>query len=48
MNEETTQVEMYAYTVNGKELWTSNEVFAHVRANQYNSNVYVEVVTVKE
>ena len=48
MNEETKQVEMYAYHVNGKELWTSNEVFANIRAKQYNSKVYVETIEVNE
>jgi hypothetical protein len=48
MNEETKQVEMYSYYVNGKELWTSNEVFANIRAKENNSKVYVETVNVKE
>ena len=48
MNEETKQVEMYAYYVNGKQLWTSNEVFADIRSKQYNSKLYVEVVEIKE
>ena len=48
MNEETKQVEMYAYYVDGKELWTSNEVFANIRASQNNSKVYVETIEVNE
>lgn len=48
MNEEIKEVEMYSYTVNGKELWTSNEVFAHIRASQNNSEVYIVNVSVEE
>lgn len=48
MNEETKQVEMYAYYVNGKQLWTSNEVFADIRAKQNNSKLYVETIELKE
>lgn len=48
MNEETKQVEMYSYYVNGKELWTSNEVFADIRAKQNNSKLYVKIVEIKE
>jgi hypothetical protein len=48
MNEEIKEVEMYSYTIDGKELWTSNGAFADVRANQHGSKVYVERVTVQE
>lgn len=49
MNEETKQVEMYAYIVNGKKLWTSNLVFAQMRAKYYGDDrVYVEVVTLED
>ena len=48
MNEEVKEVEMYCYIVNGKEMWTSNFVFAQIRANQNNSSVYITKITVEE
>ena len=43
MSEELKEVEMFAYFANGKELWTSNLIFAQIRANYYgNGKVYVE------
>lgn len=48
MNEETKEVEMYSYTVNGIELWTTNGVFADIRASQHNSKVYIQTILVKE
>jgi len=47
MNEETKQIEMYAYYINGNQLWTSNEVFADIRAKQNNSKLYVETTELK-
>ena len=48
MSEETKEVEMYAYEANGIKLWTSNLIFAQMRARYYGStNVYVEVVSVE-
>lgn len=47
MSEESKEVEMYSYTINGVELWTSNENFADVRASQFGSKVYVELVKIK-
>ena len=35
MSEETKEIEMFAYIGEGKELWTSNEIFANIRANYY-------------
>lgn len=48
MNEEIKEVEMYSYTVNGVELWTSNGLFADIRANQHGSKVYTQTFLVKE
>lgn len=48
MSEDIKQVEMYCYTVNGVELWTSNEVFANIRANEHNSKIYVETFEINE
>lgn len=48
MNEETKEIEMYSYIVNGQELWTTNPTFADVRASQHNSKVYIHTVTVQE
>lgn len=49
MNEEVKEVEMYAYKANGKELWTSNFMFAQIRAKHYGTEtVYVESITVEE
>ena len=48
MNEEIKEVEMYSYTVNGVELWTSNGLFADIRANQHGTKVYVQTIPVKE
>ena len=48
MNEETKEVEMYRYMVNGKELWTSNLIFAQIRASQNNSDIYITKVTVEK
>ena len=48
MNEEIREVEMYSYTINNKELWTSNETFVMIRAMLYDTDVYVEKVTIKE
>jgi len=54
MSEELTQenepkvIEMYSYIANGKQLWTSNLLFAQIRADFYETNdVYVEKVEVK-
>lgn len=45
---EVKEVEMYSYIANGKELWTSNFIFAQIRANHYgNDSVYVEMVNVE-
>ncbi len=42
------EVEMYAYVANGVELWTSNIVFAQLRAIQLGTNnIYVEIVSVE-
>jgi len=49
MSEEVKEIEMYSYEANGKTLWTSNEVFAQIRANFYgNDKVYVTLVKVEE
>jgi hypothetical protein len=49
MSEEVKEVEMYAYVANGKELWTSNLMFAQIRAKHYGcESVYVETVLVNE
>jgi len=49
MSEEVKEIEMYSYEANGKTLWTSNEVFAQIRANFYGSDkVYVTLVKVEE
>lgn len=48
MSEEIKVVEMYSYIVDGKELWTSNLIFAEIRARLNNSKVYVETITVEE
>ena len=49
MSEEIKEIEMYSYNANGKTLWTSNEVFAQIRANFYGNNiVYVETIQVNE
>tara|TARA_R110000868_G_scaffold389637_1_gene658971 strand:- start:161 stop:319 length:159 start_codon:yes stop_codon:yes gene_type:complete len=46
MNEGIKEIEMYYYIVNGKQLWTSNELFAHIRANYYGTeNVYIEKIS---
>ena len=48
MSEELKEVEMYAYVANGVKLWTSNLVFAQMRARHYGTNdIYVEVVAVE-
>jgi len=49
MNEEVKEVEMYAYVANGKKIWTSNLMFAQIRANHYGTHqVYVESTNVEE
>jgi hypothetical protein len=49
MSEESKEIEMYSYEVNGKTLWTSNEVFAQLRADFYGCDtVYVTLVKVEE
>jgi len=49
MSEEVKEIEMYSYIANGKTLWTSNEVFAQIRANFYGTNtVYVETIQANE
>lgn len=49
MNEETKTMEMFSYFADGKELWTSNGMFAEIRAKHYGTNkVYVEVITIEE
>lgn len=49
MSEESKEIELFAYYADGKELWTSNEIFANIRANYYGSNkVYVEKHIVEE
>lgn len=48
MNEEIKEVELYSYFVDGKELWTSNVIFADIRAKQNNSKLYVHTVRVDE
>ena len=48
MNEETKEVEMYYYFVDGKKVWTSNLIFAEIRANYLGSRLYKEVVIVEE
>jgi hypothetical protein len=48
MSEEIKTMEMYCYVVNGKELWTSNPIFADIRAKHYNSKVYIEEVIIEE
>ena len=48
MSEELKEVEMFAYFANGKELWTSNHIFAQIRANHYGTyKVYVEKTVVE-
>jgi len=48
MSEELKEVEMFAYFANGKELWTSNFIFAQIRANYYGTyKVYVEKTVVE-
>jgi hypothetical protein len=48
MNEETKEVEMYYYYVNGKEVWTSNLIFAQIRSDYHGSKLYSKVVVVEE
>lgn len=49
MNEELKEVEMYGYLAYGVKLWTSNLVFAQMRARHYGTNeVYVEKYEIKE
>jgi hypothetical protein len=48
MNEEVKEVEMYCYLVDGKEVWTSNLIFAQIRSNYYGSKLYSKVVVIKE
>ena len=48
MNEEIKEVELYSYKVNGKELWTSNLMFAQIRSNQNNSDLYIIKVPIEE
>lgn len=48
MSEDIKIVEMYCYIVNGVKLWTSNEVFATIRANDNNSKIFVETYEIKE
>jgi hypothetical protein len=49
MSEEVKEIEMYSYEANGKTLWTSNEVFAQIRADFYGGDkVYVTLVKVEE
>ncbi len=49
MNEDLKEVEMYAYVAEGKKLWTSNLVFAQMRARYYGTDkVYVEVIQINE
>ena len=46
---EVKEIEMYMYIANGKELWTSNLVFAQMRARYYGTDkVYVEVIQINE
>lgn len=43
MTEETKEIEMYFYIADGKELWTSNQTFAELRAKFYGTDkVYVK------
>ena len=43
MVEEIKIVEMYVYIDNGKKMWTSNLVFAQLRAQYYGTyDVYIE------
>jgi hypothetical protein len=48
MNEEVKEVEMYCYLIDGKEVWTSNAIFAEIRAHFYGSELYIETVKVEE
>jgi hypothetical protein len=49
MSEEVKEIEMYSYIANGKRLWTSNEIFAQIRANFYGSDtVFVDTIQVTE
>jgi hypothetical protein len=48
MNEEIKEVEMYYYFVNGKEIWTSNLIFAEIRSKFHGSKLYMKTVTVEE
>jgi hypothetical protein len=44
--EETREIELYCYMANGKQLWTSNELFAQIRAHHYGSeDVYIEKIS---
>lgn len=46
---EIREVEMFAYVANGKKLWTSNLVFAQLRAQFYGTyDVYVEKTEIKD
>lgn len=48
MNEEVKEVEMYCYFIDGKEIWTSNLIFAEIRSRFYGSKLYVKTVMVEE
>ena len=44
--EETREIEMYCYIADGKQLWTSNGLFAQIRADHYGTkNVYIEKIS---
>lgn len=49
MSEDIKEIEMYAYIADGKKLWTSNLMFAQIRAKHYGTNnIYIESTTVEE
>ena len=49
MTEETKQIEIYYYFANGKKIWTTNKLFAQIRAIHYGMDqYYVEITEVKE
>lgn len=49
MTEEIKQIQIYYYFANGTKIWTTNKLFAQIRAIHYGmGQIYVEVMDVKE
>jgi hypothetical protein len=48
MSEETKLVEIYYYYNNKVKVWTSNEIFAKIRAIKCGSELYFETVEITE